>query len=219
MGAKPQKNEARFRPAFSGGDPLSATEGAGMKKQGAIPRDIEHVPGFLFFMAKTIYITGGARSGKSAFALQRASALGGRRAFIATARVLDSEMKARIELHKKERGGDWDTFEEPLDIAGLCEKIAESYDAILIDCMTLWLMSITEAGLDGEKEAERLAGIIREGKGASVIIVSNEIGMGIVPMDAMTRQFRDCLGKMNGIIASASDEAWLVVSGIPLKLR
>ena len=124
---------------------------------------------FLFTMGKIVFITGGARSGKSSFALKEASAIKGKggsapcgkKAFVATLEPLDEEMKARMERHKKERGAEWDTHEEPLEVPELLRKLT-NYDVILIDCLTLWLSNIMLKGKDIEVEMQNLVSAIQD---------------------------------------------------------
>ncbi len=169
-------------------------------------------------MGAITLITGGARSGKSAFALEHAAALGARRAFIATAQALDDEMRARIERHKKERGLDWQCVEEPLEVAGWLEQSAGEFDVVLLDCITLWLSNSMLDGGDVEAASERL---VRAMAGAPclVVAVTNEVGMGIVPDSALGREFRDHAGRLNRLVAEAAEEVYFVVSGIPLCIK
>jgi adenosylcobinamide kinase/adenosylcobinamide-phosphate guanylyltransferase len=127
-------------------------------------------------------------------------------------------MNNRILRHKKERPPDWTTFEEPIDIAGLIKNIKNDYDSILIDCLTVWLSNIFYKGLKKEALMSGLIDALREPL-ADIYIVSNEIGMGIVPESPTTREFRDMAGRLNQMIASISDEVYLVVSGIPIKIK
>jgi adenosylcobinamide kinase/adenosylcobinamide-phosphate guanylyltransferase len=185
-----------------------------------------------------IFVTGGARSGKSSFALDLADRIHGRKAYIATAEPLDDEMEERIRRHRQERGEEWTTFEEPLDIAGTISEIRERYQVILLDCITLWLSNLMREGLTSDKaggtgqmfhveqSTERLLSSLKDfrtGSGLShssaLIIVSNEVGMGIVPGNLAARLFRDIAGALNQKIAELADEVYLVVSGIPMKLK
>jgi len=170
---------------------------------------------------RSVFITGGARSGKSSFALREASSSGESKAYIATAEALDAEMRERIELHKKERGGDWYTIEEPLGIEDVLEDSIKRYDAIVIDCLTIWVSNLLHKQVDVLKKVSRLAEILKDRKGSScnVYLVSNEVGMGIVPMNKLSRRFRDTAGKMNQMIAAAADEVYLVASGIPVRIK
>lgn len=166
------------------------------------------------------FIIGGARSGKSLFALQKASALPGSKAYIATAQALDDEMKERIEKHKKERTEEWMTFEEPLNISALIKDIQGKYDVILLDCLTLWLSNLMLNNFDTNKEIERLINALRLTPNAPhMFIVSNEVGMGIVPDNELSRRFRDLSGYLNQKVAEIADEAYLVTAGIPIKIK
>jgi len=178
-------------------------------------------------MAEIILITGGSRSGKSAFAQKRAEALPGPRAFIATCPMIDSEMEERIRKHREaRRGKGWETIEETVDLAGVIER-ARGCRVLLIDCLTLWVNNLL---YDAEKEGKRLAeeavaircrelihacGVF----GGTVIFVTNELGMGIIPDSETARHFRDIAGRCNQEIAAAADSVTLVVSGIPLHLK
>jgi adenosylcobinamide kinase/adenosylcobinamide-phosphate guanylyltransferase len=177
-------------------------------------------------MSRTIFITGGARSGKSSFAEQMAAGHGARLCYLATARALDDEMGRRIRTHRQRRGAGWQTLEEPLHLAQALKTSDGRFTVILVDCLTLWLSNLllldevpgeeTEARVMAE--VQRLATVLR-GMTSPVIIVSNEVGMGIVPENRLARIFRDLAGQANQIIAAAADEAWLVASGIPLRLK
>lgn len=178
---------------------------------------------------KLIFVTGGARSGKSAFALELANQIAGRptgsplhirKCYLATAQAFDSEMEDRIAKHKAERGDDWDCAEEPLEVAKKIEELKGRYDLILLDCLTLWLSNLMH-----ESETPNLndsaANLINACKSSesTVIVVSNEVGLGIVPDNALARRFRDLAGTANQLFAKAADEAYFVVSGIPMKLK
>ncbi len=173
-------------------------------------------------MSKKMYfITGGARSGKSAFAERLAEGISGKRAYIATAQALDPEMAARIERHRKKRGSSWDTFEEPLAIAELTQKLNGRYQLVLIDCLTLWLSNVIARTGEDEvvmQRSEELTGALRDFAGVR-IIVSNEVGLGIVPDNPMARRFRDLAGIINQRMAQAADEAFFVAAGMPLKIK
>jgi len=169
-------------------------------------------------MKKIVFITGGARSGKSSFALKETSGIPGRKAYIATAEALDEEMRHRIEDHRKQRGKAWDTFEEPLMIAECINNIGDGYGAVVLDCLTLWLSNIMHATLDIGAEIEGLIAALLSHH-ISIFIVSNEVGMGIVPENEMAREFRDMAGTLNQRVAVVADEVYLVVAGIPLKIK
>ncbi len=174
-------------------------------------------------MSFLIFITGGARSGKSKLALKLAERTGGKVAFIATAQAGDDEMAERILIHKKSRPKEWTTIEEPIDIPSAISKVAD-HDVAIIDCLTLLLsnLMLEDKSLD---ETGRILGRMEDLVKASrsfkgtVIVVSNEVGMGIVPENELARKFRDLAGRANQIIADAADEVYLCVSGIPVKLK
>lgn len=164
-------------------------------------------------MPEITLILGGARSGKSARALSLAEPP---RAFIATAEARDGEMAARIARHKAERGEDWALIEAPLDLpAALAEAGART---ALVDCLTLWLANLMAAERDPEAETARLIGALRSAR-APVILVSNEIGLGLVPMEPLSRRFRDEQGRLNQRIAAAADRVEFVAAGLPLRLK
>jgi len=169
---------------------------------------------------KITFILGGARSGKSAFALKEASKTSGNKAYIATAEALDEEMQQRIENHKRQRSKDWITYEEPLRIAEVIKKIESTCSAIVIDCLTLWLSNVMHGNPDIGYEIENLVDTLHTARNASCIyIVSNEVGMGIVPENEVARKFRDMAGILNQKVAEVSDEVYMVVAGIALKIK
>ena len=166
------------------------------------------------------FVVGGARSGKSSFAMRLGESMGSPRLYIATAEPLDAEMEERIRRHREERSGRWETVEERRDVAAGVERAA-GYSVVLIDCLTLWLTNLLMDGLDDlavVEEAEGLVEAIR-GAGANVVAVSNEVGLGIVPPDPISRRFRDLSGTMNQMLSAAATEAYFVASGMPLKLK
>ncbi len=173
-------------------------------------------------MSKKVYfITGGARSGKSAFAEKLAKELAGRRAYIATAQALDPEMAAKIAKHRKDRDTAWDTFEEPLAVADLLRKLSDRYQVVLIDCLTLWLSNVmahTDGDGDVRARTDELTEAVR-GFAGSCIVVSNEVGLGIVPDNPLARKFRDFAGMLNQQMARTADEVYFTASGIPMKIK
>ncbi len=170
-------------------------------------------------MGKLIFITGGARSGKSAFAQKLANNLSKRVIYIATAGARDKEMKLRIKIHRKNRPSHWKTVEREKNITEVLSRIAEKNEVILLDCLTLLVSNLLLSGRKNVlREIRQLVNKIRELK-ATVLIVSNEVGMGIVPDNKLARRFRDMAGKANQIVAQAADEVYLVVSGIPVKVK
>ena len=160
-----------------------------------------------------VLVGGGARSGKSRWALERARGCGDRLVFIATAEALDEEMSARIAKHRAERGSAFQTIEEPLDLARAI-KSAEG-DAIVVDCLTLWLSNLMHASEDRTEETIAAA----KEKHSMVIFVTNEVGCGIVPENALAREFRDRAGFMNQRFADAADEVYWMVFGQALRVK
>jgi adenosylcobinamide kinase/adenosylcobinamide-phosphate guanylyltransferase len=165
-------------------------------------------------------IGGGARSGKSAFALEHARAGGARRTLLATAQAFDGEMRARIEQHRRERGDDFATCEEPVAVPEAVRALRET-DVVVIDCATLWLSNLL---LNGEPEAQILARVdalcaVLQQSDVHAIVVSNEVGMGIVPESALGRVFRDLAGLTHQRLARAADEVFLAAMGCVLRLR
>ncbi|MBA4391563.1 MAG: bifunctional adenosylcobinamide kinase/adenosylcobinamide-phosphate guanylyltransferase [Syntrophus sp. (in: bacteria)] len=170
-------------------------------------------------MRKIVLILGGARSGKSTFALHEVSAIKGEKAFIATAEGFDDEMRLRIEKHKEERGKGWITFEEPLSISTLIQNIRDSYPVILIDCLTLWVSNIMRTGFDFNDEVTRLVDTISQKHSALIYIVSNEVGMGLVPGTELGREYRDNIGFLNRKVAEAATDVYFMAAGIPMKIK
>jgi adenosylcobinamide kinase / adenosylcobinamide-phosphate guanylyltransferase len=164
-----------------------------------------------------ILITGGARSGKSTRAEARVRAFAGRPVYIATAEALDSEMRERIAGHRARRGGDWLERECPLElVTALVET--DGAGARLVDCLTLWLSNLMHVERDWEKEALLLVEALGRQK-SSVVLVTNEVGLGIVPDNALARRFRDAAGIVNQMVARAADEVELVVAGLPMRVK
>ncbi len=172
-------------------------------------------------MGDIVFITGGARSGKSAFALELGSRINGRKGFIATAEALDEEMKDRIALHRKSRSMEWETIEEPLALCERLKKIDGSYAVLIVDCLTLWLSNLLMRNEGNEYITREIEYMVATLKGLScrVIAVSNEVGQGIVPENKVARVYRDVCGLMNRKVAGIADEVYLVTCGIPLKLK
>ena len=168
-------------------------------------------------MGKSILITGGARSGKSALAERWTLEAGTPAHYIATARAYDDEMAARIAAHQARRGSEWVTIAEPRRIV---ETLAETEGKgpRLVDCLTLWLSNLMEDGADLEAESAALARAVREAR-SKVVLVTNEVGLGIVPENALARAFRDAQGRLNQAIAEAADEVYLAVAGYPVKVK
>jgi adenosylcobinamide kinase/adenosylcobinamide-phosphate guanylyltransferase len=170
-----------------------------------------------------IFITGGARSGKSNLAVQIAENAKGGVAFIATAQSGDEEMKERIRLHKESRPEDWTTIEEPLNIASAIAEV-KGHKVIIIDCLTLLLSNLMFENNGSNSEDEimnKIRDMIQAARDfdGTTIVVSNEVGMGIVPENELARRFRDLAGKANQIMAADADEVYICFAGIPIKLK
>ena len=164
-----------------------------------------------------ILITGGARSGKSKRAEMRTRAFPGRPVYVATAEALDTEMKARIASHRARRGTDWIEREVPLDL--LAALVAsDGGGARLVDCLTLWLSNLMHAERNWEREVTELAAALPR-LNSPVVLVTNEVGLGIIPDNALARSFRDAAGIMNQNIAAVADEVEFIVAGLPMKLK
>jgi len=164
-----------------------------------------------------ILITGGARSGKSTRAEARARAFAGQPVYIATAEALDAEMRERIAKHRARRGQAWVERETPLElVAALVET--DGGGARLVDCLTLWLSNLMHAGRDWSSEASALADALGRQQ-SPVVLVTNEVGLGIVPDNALARQFRDAAGLLNQTIARVADEVEFVVAGLPMRVK
>lgn len=164
----------------------------------------------------SILVTGGARSGKSAFA-EKLALQQGRAIYIATAEAHDDEMRARIAAHQARRGAEWTNMHAPQD---LIDALAQSDgDAPrLVDCLTLWLTNLMLTGKDWRAAGKALAAAI-PGQNAPVIFVTNEVGAGIVPENKLAREFRDAAGWLNQTVAAACDQVWLCVAGYPVKVK
>ncbi len=169
-------------------------------------------------MAETILILGGARSGKSRHAESLVEQAGGRLVYLATAEARDEEMRARIREHQRRRGDRWQTIEEPLDLVAALTKHAAPECAILVDCLTLWLSNLMGAGRNVDGEVANLVAALPNLDGA-ILFVSNEVGMGIVPENALARSFRDQAGRLNQQVAAAADRVVFVAAGLPLVLK
>lgn len=168
-------------------------------------------------MGKTILVTGGARSGKSAIAEAKTLQLGARAVYIATAEIRDEEMRQRVEAHQARRGPEWTTVAEPIDLAGALIE-SDGQGPRLVDCLTLWLTNLMLSDRDWSGAADRLIAVLREQRDP-VVCVTNEVGMGIVPDNALARAFRDAAGEVNQRVAAQADEVYLAVSGIELRVK
>ena len=173
-------------------------------------------------MSKVVFIIGGSRSGKTAFALSRALETSGEssRVYIATAQPLDAEMEERIEKHRKERGSAWATCEEPLYLGRAVRTASGAYAVAVIDCLTLWLSNLLCSNLDMEEaQDDFIDSLAAPGPFLRIFVVSNEVGLGIVPENDTARQFRDMAGRLHQRLAGLADEVYLMVAGIPVKIK
>lgn len=171
--------------------------------------------------ARTILVGGGVRCGKSAFALRLAERLGSRRVFVATAQAFDAEMAERIAAHQLERAQQFRTVEEPLALPEALRREAASADVIVIDCLTLWLSNLILADADSERVSQRVDDLaaVLAARSCHVIMVTNEVGMGLVPETALGRLFRDCAGRAHQRLARECDEVYAGMLGCILRLR
>lgn len=172
-------------------------------------------------MPKLILVTGGVRSGKSSYAQHLAKSFRCKVVYIATAEALDTDMKERIRLHKKSRNKDWVTIEEPRDVLGAVKKMSAGKRIILLDCLTLFISNLILKGLSDKAIYGEIKAILRAltQKAGSSIIVTNEVGSGIVPDSKLGRRFRDLQGRVNQIVSGEADCVYLLVSGIPVKIK
>ncbi|RWA65630.1 bifunctional adenosylcobinamide kinase/adenosylcobinamide-phosphate guanylyltransferase [Mesorhizobium sp.] len=163
------------------------------------------------------FIIGGARSGKSAHAETLVTASPSPWAYIATAEAYDDEMRERIALHRARRGEGWATVDAPLDLAAAIEALPD-HQPVLIDCLTLWLTNHMLAERDLDAECRQLVDVLSRPRGPW-FVVSNEVGLGIVPDNALARRFRDAAGRLNQQVAAVADTVLLMVAGLPLKVK
>lgn len=166
-------------------------------------------------MGHVTLVLGGARSGKSARALELAAEPP--HVFIATAEALDEEMADRIARHRAERGGSWRVVEAPLELADAVVRESDEETTLVVDCLTVWLSNLMHTECDCETEVERLLQALEQAQGR-IVLVSNEVGMGLVPDTALGRRFRDEQGRLNRRIAAAADQVELVVAGLSMNL-
>jgi adenosylcobinamide kinase / adenosylcobinamide-phosphate guanylyltransferase len=162
-----------------------------------------------------VYV-GGARSGKSTLAVERAKAQGAAVTFIATGEAGDEEMAERIEQHRRERPREWTTVEEPLELAAALASVSDT-DTVIVDCLSLWVANVFESR--PVEELSAAAAHVAAARPGLTIAVTNEVGLGIVPDNPLARAYRDALGRVNAQWAAAADEAHLVVAGRTLALR
>lgn len=166
-------------------------------------------------MGRITLVLGGARSGKSAYAERIIAALPPPWLYCATAEARDEEMRERIAHHQERRGDSWRTVEAPLDIAPVLEAPA---GPVLVDCLTLWLTNLMLAGRDAEAETAKLL-CAAKACPAPIVLVSNEVGLGIVPDNALAREFRDRAGRLNQAVAAIANQVVFMAAGIPMVLK
>jgi adenosylcobinamide kinase/adenosylcobinamide-phosphate guanylyltransferase len=166
----------------------------------------------------TTLVLGGARSGKSALAERLVSESGLARVYVATATAGDDEMRERIARHRAQRGDGWRTVEEPLALLDCLAREAARERAVVVDCLTLWLSNLMHAGQDDEAETRKLAAWLPRADGP-IILVSNEVGLGLVPETPLGRRFRDAQGRLNQRVAAAVDSVVFIAAGLPLWLK
>lgn len=167
-----------------------------------------------------ILVLGAARSGKSRYAQMLANSLWKRPLYVATAEALDDEIADRIEAHRQARGDHWRCIEEPLELAPIIRENPVDADGVLVDCMTIWLSNVLHKDGEGafEKRKQALLEALRAAR-QSVIMVSNEVGMGIVPDNELGRIFRDLAGWLNQALAAEADTVVFLVAGLPMVLK
>ncbi len=169
-------------------------------------------------MAKITLILGGARSGKSWYSEQLAGKAGRRKLYVATAQALDDEMLMRVASHRARRGEEWSVIEAPIDISGVITAKSNEDSIILIDCLTLWLSNLLGADMDIIEHSNLLIEALKSAK-SEVILVSSEVGMGIVPDNALARQFRDYAGVLHQRVAEVADLLVIMVAGVPMVVK
>ena len=164
-------------------------------------------------------ILGGARSGKSRYGETLIAAEPAPWIYIATADTFDDEMTERIAEHRRRRGPGWTTIEEPRDLAAAIEQQTAKALPVLVDCLTLWLSNVMLAELAVEAETDRLLAALEHAAGSRIVLVSNEVGLGIVPDNALARRFRDAHGRLNQRVAALADHVVLMAAGLPIVLK
>ena len=182
--------------------------------------------------SQIILCSGGARSGKSEFAERLALATTGQKAYVATGQAFDEEMIDRIKKHQERRGEIWNNFEVPLHLAKEWQNISQSADVILIDCLTMFTTNhmMAHGSIQGQQDAnqleaavltelEALLASIKSCEGKTVIFVTNEIGLGIVPDNKLARYFRDIAGRVNRTVATSADKLYVTISGVTIELK
>ncbi len=170
-------------------------------------------------MTDHILILGGARSGKTSFAERLAMRMGQSPVYLATAEALDAEMQARVASHREQREGRFTTIEEPLDLPEAIEAASQTHDVILVDCLTLWISNLLGAERDVTQAVDDLVDALEAIENTRVIMVSNEVGLGIVPDNALARAFRDLTGWSHQRLAGVCHDVYFVAAGLPLVMK
>ena len=170
-------------------------------------------------MGGHVLVLGGARSGKTGFAERLAMRSGDSPLYLATAQALEAEMLERVRMHQQQRHGRFSTLEEPIALASALRAASETHDVILVDCLTLWITNLLGANRNVAQAVDELIAALREIEEARVILVSNEVGLGIVPDNAMARTFRDLAGAAHQRLAEICDEVHFVIAGLPMTLK
>ena len=169
-------------------------------------------------MKRVTLVLGGARSGKSRHAEGLARRHKGRLVYIATREITDDEMRLRIERHREDRGAKWTTIEAPLDLVAALQEADHTSALILVECITMWINNLIYHGMDVAAQVRRLCGALPEMRG-QIVIVTNEVGLGIVPDNALARAFRDEAGRANQALAEIADEVLFIAAGLPMTLK
>ena len=165
-----------------------------------------------------VLVLGGARSGKTGFAERLAMRAGSKPAYLATAEALDGEMRERVRTHREQRQGRFATIEEPLELTQAILRTARDHDVVLVDCLTLWVTNLMMEERVMADEFARLAAHVSRAR-ANLVLVSNEVGLGIVPENRMAREFRDHAGRLHQSIAARARQVYFVAAGLPLKMK
>lgn len=169
--------------------------------------------------ARHVLVLGGARSGKTSFAERLAMRVGERPLYLATAEALDPEMRERVATHQRQRQGRFATLEEPIEVTNAIIQASKSHDVVLVDCLTLWITNLLGAGGDVAGQIEELVAALPGIRSTRVILVSNEVGLGIVPDNALARSFRDLAGAAHQRLGEICADAYFVAAGLPLTLK
>ena len=173
-------------------------------------------------MAHIQFVIGGARSGKSAIAEGLAKTVSqnidGRLIYVATAQIFDDEMQARIDLHRQRRGPEWDLLEAPFDLDKVITEAAEAENVLLIDCLSVWITNILVNDMDTDAAREKLLSSLTKASG-HIVLVASETGLGIVPENKLSRQFRDASGTLNQAVAAIADDVFFVMAGLATKVK